>query len=129
MKHTTIGAIAMLIISLNVHAQQTQSILDGKKFSIEMMKDGALDSKETLVFEKGSMDPLQCHQYGFTAAAYQAKNTAEAYTFKVITKSEKEGTMAWQGKITGDKIVGMVTWTKAGQDAIHYTFKGIAQDK
>ncbi len=124
MKMKSLLTSAILMLAIAVHAQQIQSALDGKKFDITLMKNGTLDSKETLVFDKGMMDPLQCHQYGFAATDYQAKNAAGMSTFRAICKSEKEGTMAWQGKITDGKIDGDVVWTKEGQDAIHYTFKG-----
>ena len=114
----------LLLLVMAVHAQQTQSLLDGKKFSIELMKGGTLDSKETIVFDQGMMDPLDCHQYGFTAAKYEGKNSAGMYTWRAVSKSDKEGTMSWQGKITGDKIEGNVSWTKEGQATINYTFKG-----
>lgn len=126
MKSKSALTVMIVLFVITVHAQQTKNLLDGKKFTIQMMKGGTLDSKETLVFDKGSMDPLECHQYGFTATEYEAKSAAGQYTFRVISKSDKEGTMAWQGKINGDQIDGSVVWTKEGQDPIHYTFKGIA---
>jgi hypothetical protein len=124
MKMKSIITAGLLLIAVAVHAQQIQGLLDGKKFSIQMMKGGALDSKETIVFDQGMMDPLDCHQYGFTAAKYEVKNSGGMYTWHVITKSDKEGTMSWQGKITGDNIEGNVSWTKEGQAPINYTFKG-----
>lgn len=126
MKMKSLIIAGLLFVAVAVRAQQAQSMLDGKKFSIELMKGGTLDSKETIVFDKGMMDPLDCHQYGFTAAQYQAKNSGTTYTWRAISKSDKEGTMAWQGTITGDKIEGKVSWTKEGQAAINYTFKGTA---
>lgn len=124
MKIKSFITAGLLLLVMAVHAQQTQNLLDGKKFSIELMKDGTLDSKETLVFDQGMMDPLNCHQYGFIAAKYEGKNSAGMFTWRCVSKSDKEGTMAWQGKITGDKIEGNVSWTKEGQAPINYTFKG-----
>jgi hypothetical protein len=124
MKMKSFITAGLLLFVIAVHAQQTQNILDGKKFTIELMKGATLDSKETIVFDNGMMDPLDCHQYGFTAAKYEGKNSGGMYTWRVVSKSDKEGTMAWQGKITGDKIGGSVSWTKEGQAAINYTFKG-----
>ena len=105
-------------------SQQMQAALDGKQYKIELMKDGTLDSKETLVFDQGTMDPLNCHQWGFTTSKYEAKNSGALSTFHVTCKSDKEGTMTWQGKVTGQEIEGTVVWDKTGQNAIRYTFKG-----
>jgi len=116
----------MLLLAITIHAQQTQNLLDGKKFTIQLMQGDKMDSKETIVFDNGMMDPLDCHQYGFTAANYQAKNSGDMLTWVARSKSEKEGTMAWQGKIRGDQIEGSVSWTKPGQATINYTFKGTA---
>ena len=124
MKMKSCITVCLLLLAIAVRAQQTQSLPDGKRFSIELMKGGTLDSKETIVFDKGMMDPLDCHQYGFTAAKYEGKNSGEMYTWRAVSKSDKEGTMAWQGKITGDKIEGNVSWTKEGQAPVNYTFKG-----
>jgi len=104
-----------------------QSGLDGRQFKILLATTGTADTKETLVFDNGMMDPLDCHQWGFTATAYQAKNAAGMSTFRVICKTEKEGTMSWEGKVTGDTIEGSVSWKKEGQAPIYYTFKGTAE--
>lgn len=114
----------IVLLTITIHAQQAQGLLDGKKFTVQLMQGDKMDSKETIVFANGTMDPLDCHQYGFTATSYQAKNTAGMLTWVCITKSDKEGTMAWQGKISGDQIDGSVSWTKPGQAVINYTFKG-----
>jgi hypothetical protein len=124
MKMKLILLLSGIFLAVNLHAQQSKNMLDGKTFSIQLMKAGTVDSKESLVFENGKMDPLQCHQYGFSATAYQGKNQAGLYTFKTVSLSEKEGTMTWQGKINGDQIDGTVVWTKKGQEPIQYTFKG-----
>lgn len=105
-------------------AQDVSHALDGRKYAIEIFKDNKLDSKETLVFEKGMMDPLDCHQYGFSATPYQAKNVSGRVTFATYSKSETEGNMGWQGTVSGDKIEGSLVWSKEGQERISYTFLG-----
>ncbi|MCY7409650.1 MAG: hypothetical protein LH473_05200 [Chitinophagales bacterium] len=126
MKTLTLIFTFTLILSFTaIKAQQIVGALDGKSFAIELMKDGKLDSKETLVFEKGMVDPLDCHQYGFTSTAYQAKNAAGMSTWAAYCKSDKEGTMSWQGKVTGDRIEGTVVWSKDGQSRINYTYSGV----
>ncbi len=129
MKKKLMLSVLIFLSVLSVHAQQPAGALDGKQYRIELMKDGKADSKESLVFDKGMMDPVQCHQYGFSSSAYQAKNSAGGITFAAICKSADEGTMGWQGKATGDKIEGSVAWMKEGQETVHYTFTGSIADK
>lgn len=121
---TTLLLTFLLFLASRSFSQMVQNPLDGKTFAIELSLNGKVDSKETLVFDKGMMDPLDCHQWGFSASACQAKQSGSMYTFRVISKSEKEGTMAWEGKVTGNSIEGTVVWTKTGQDNINYTFNG-----
>ena len=121
---TKIFCTILLVISYAASFAQQQHQLDGKQYKIDMAVNGKHDSDETIVFSSGMMDPLDCHQYGFTAANYQAKVASGMTTWMSISTSEKEGKMAWQGKITGDKIEGSVVWTKDGQDPITYTFTG-----
>ena len=124
MKMKSLIAVLMLMFVITLHAQQTQGLLDGKKFSIELRKDGTPDATMTLVFDKGMMDALQYHAHGFSAATYQAKTAGGLQTFRVVCKSDKEGTMTWGGTIKDDQIEGTIVWTKEGQDAVRYTFKG-----
>jgi hypothetical protein len=125
MKSTAlIFMVALLAVAHAASSQDMQSVLDGRTYAIEIYLNGTLDSKETLVFDKGMMDPLDCHQWGFSAATCQAKKSGEMYTFRTVCKSEKEGTMAWQGKVGGSVIEGTVVWTKEGQEPINYTFTG-----
>jgi hypothetical protein len=114
----------LLIGSKELFAQELQGPLDGKQFKIELFVGGKSDSKETLIFDKGMMDPVDCHQWGFAATKYEGKKSAEWSSFHATCKSDKEGTMVWQGKITADKIDGTVVWSKSGQDPITYTFNG-----
>lgn len=119
------AVILFLFMHIQAFSQQPPAtVLDGKQYKIDLMKDGKLDSKETLVFENGMMDALECHQYGFSATRNNVKQAGDLITFMVISKSEKEGTMNWQGKVTGENIEGSVSWVKQGQATINYTFKG-----
>ncbi|MFI5135791.1 MAG: hypothetical protein ACHQD9_08060 [Chitinophagales bacterium] len=114
----------ILLLSTRGFSQAPQTVMDGKQYKIDLMKDGKFDSKETLVFDKGMMDPIDCHQYGFSATRNNVKQAGDLITFMVICKSEKEGTMNWQGKVTGENVEGSVSWVKEGQATINYTFKG-----
>jgi hypothetical protein len=124
MKIKSLITALMLMFVITVHAQQTQGVLDGKKFNIELKKDGVSDATMTLVFDKSMMDAPQYHSQGFSAATYQAKNASGLQSFRVVCKSDKEGTMTWQGTIKDDQIDGTVVWTKEGGDVVRYTFKG-----
>lgn len=106
------------------HAQDQQSPIDGRKFKIELMKDGKLESTETLIFVNSQLQTPDCAKYGFTEGRAYVKPTNDYFTFGATLNSDKEGAMAWQGSVKGDKIEGTCVWRKGGQGAINYTFKG-----
>ena len=52
--------------SYTSHAQERQSALDGRKYKIDLMKDGKTESVETLIFNKSMLQTPDCAKYGFT---------------------------------------------------------------
>lgn len=58
------------------------------------------------------------------AAPYTARKVGEAVQFESTTQSEKEGEMAWIGRVRGDRLEGTMVWRKAGQAPIDYWFRG-----
>jgi len=117
--------IAIAISGLQaVQAQSTTNHLDGKKYKIELKKDGTTESVETLIFTNDKLQTPDCNKYGFKEAKAYVKPTEDYFTWGSTISSEKEGVMAWQGTVKGDKIEGNCTWRKPGQDAIRYSFSG-----
>lgn len=116
--------VAVIAVLPAVQAQSTTNRLDGKKYKIELKKDGTTESVETLIFTSDKLQTPDCNKYGFTEAKAYVKQTEGYISWSSTISSEKEGVMAWQGTVKGDKIEGNCTWRKTGQDAIHYTFSG-----
>ena len=112
--------------SYTSHAQERQSALDGRKYKVDLMKDGKTESVETLIFNKSMLQTPDCAKYGFTEGTAYVKTTQDYYTWSSTLKSDKEGAMAWQGSVKGDNIEGTCIWRKAGQQSTSYTFKGTA---
>ena len=99
--------------------------LDGQRFAGETGEMGQeKGDPEEFVFQNGEFDPLACHQYGFSAAPYEARAAADGVHFTAETVSAKEGRMKWSGTVLGDRIEGTVVWEKEGQAPIEYWFKG-----
>lgn len=95
--------------------------LDGRKFKIENYVGDKLDGTEMISFLGGKATNDQCIQYGFGDGAYTCDPD---YRFAYTLTSDKEGRMDWKGQVKGNAISGEMVWVKAGQDNIHYTFKG-----
>ncbi len=96
--------------------------LDGRTFANLIHESGKPDTSETLVFRAGEFDPLDCHQYGFVAAAYTTSPAPGGMTFTATVTSPTEGAMTWTGTVKGDLVSGAFDWRKAGQAPFHYTF-------
>lgn len=125
---------AALIVSLVLLAPPALSAdakgaLDGKSYSVDMNKKGdAKSEKDGLVFKDGTFRSTGCDAYGFTAVAYQTKPGADGATeFTATATSAKEGKMEWKGVAKGDTVEGTAVWTKDGQPAEDYVFKGAIQ--
>ena len=133
MRYTVISTLAVLILltSLFIIGNTTDNALageslDGRTFSIEVTEYGG-DSQpkdDVLIFKDGNFSSTDCKQYGFDEAIYESATKGGTILFEATTKSEKEGIIEWEGKVTGNNIAGNFMWTKQGQEPIFYTYKG-----
>ncbi|MBA3710124.1 MAG: hypothetical protein H0W83_15040, partial [Planctomycetes bacterium] len=103
---------------MSVHAADVAAAatLDGRSFDVVCKgPDQTKDEKDSLVFTATEGDSTACHQYGFGKGpvTYRAKDGGVEFSFS--TKSEKEGTIAWNGIVKGDKVSGKMAWTKDGK--------------
>lgn len=100
--------------------------LDGKTFEVSNGEKGkpATAEKDTLTFADGKFHSGGCDKYGFTATDYSTAKSGDTFSFMVMTKSEKEGSIHWMGTVKGDAIDGTYVWSKPGQKDIEYWFKG-----
>jgi hypothetical protein len=123
----TLGVVAVVLIILLAWGAMASGAgyLDGRTFTGETGEKGkAKGNPETFVFKDKTFDPLDCHRYGFSAAPYTTREEGGRVRFEAETKSDKEGSMRWQGAVQGDTLAGTMVWTKAGQKPIEYWFKG-----
>lgn len=102
-------------------APQGKASLDGRAFKIENYTGGQLEGTEMMLFENGRVTNDECVKWGFGDATYTLDNKGN---FKFTLTSEREGKMEWEGNVSGSAVNGKMVWIKAGQDDIHYTFKG-----
>ncbi|MBK9730648.1 MAG: hypothetical protein IPO83_05070 [Chitinophagaceae bacterium] len=109
-----------------VKAQSTSIQLDGKKYKIELTKEGSKDAAivQTILFENGMFQTPGFTSFGFKESKAYAKPTADYFTWMSTVNSEKEGAMGWQGKVTGEKIDGTCVWRKPNAQPIQYNFQG-----
>lgn len=127
MKKLLFATLALVLISAPARsADAAKGALDGKSYTIDMTKTGdAKAEKDDLIFKDGTFRSTGCDTYGFTAVAYQTKAGADgAMEFMATATSAKEGKMEWKGMVKGDAVEGTAVWTKEGQPAENYTYKG-----
>jgi len=118
--------VCVSIIGTNLDSALADDSLDGKTFSVKINehgKDGEVRN-DTITFKDGTFLSTDCEQYGFGAAPYEHRSNDGVTLFITSTKSEKEGEIQWEGKVEGDKISGTMIWSKPGQEAIFYKYKG-----
>jgi len=115
-----------LFVASPAGAAETKGALDGKTFAIDMTKKGDTKAeKDDLIFKDGKFRSTGCDSYGFTEAAYTTAAGADGATdFSSTATSPKEGKMEWKGTVKGDAVEGTAVWTKEGQPAESYSFKG-----
>lgn len=119
-------AVCLSIIGFNPNFAAADDSLDGKTYSIKINehgKDGEVRD-DVVMFKDGTFLSKDCEQYGFGAAPYEYRANDGVTLFITSTKSEKEGEIQWEGKVEGDEISGTMIWSKPGQEAIFYKYKG-----
>ena len=120
-------ALSMLLIlscMVSFSTAKEKGALDGKTFVGEMMDNGKKTDNCTMSFKDGKFVSKECIKYGFNSGEYTTTTAGSAIKFETTETSKKEGTMKWQGTVTGSTIEGTCLWSKAGQKDILYTFKG-----
>jgi hypothetical protein len=115
--------IALLLGTIACTSQnpKAKAALDGRTFKIENYTGGEMEGTEMMTFKNGTVENDECTKWGFGNASYTLD---EGGNFKYTLNSDAEGKMDWEGQVSGTSISGKMVWVKAGQEDIHYTFKG-----
>ncbi len=126
--------IIVMFISISTALSQAEATkemkapkgaLDGMTFVGEGGEKGKkADTKDVIKFKKGKLHSEACDVYGFDKGKYTTTKSGDATMFEAETVSKKEGKIQWKGSVKGDMMEGTYIWTKAGQAAIEYVFKG-----
>ncbi|MGH8681897.1 MAG: hypothetical protein ACREVS_08580 [Burkholderiales bacterium] len=103
---STVG-LALAIYPL---AALSAAPLDGKVFVVDSGPKGkpADEKDDVLTFRDGRFHSSSCDKYGFGTGAYDATTHGAAVVFTTETTSEKDGRLAWTGRIEGGAIEGTV---------------------
>lgn len=116
--------LLFLANAANLFAQVSDP-LAGKKYTVTLYLGKEHDSKQALAFENGNMTFSEAEKYGFTPDTYKWKQKNDStITFLSISKSAKNGSMTWEGKVINDHIEGTCIWTRKVENPANYTFKG-----
>ena len=117
--------LVIFMVAAGFAGAAEKGALDGKSFVGETGEKGKVKGdKDELIFADGKFRSTGCDQYGFTAVPYATKKEGGSISFEAHSTSEKEGTIHWTGKVTGDDCEGTFVWSKPGQKDIEYWFKG-----
>jgi hypothetical protein len=115
--------VAVAIVgSMTLRARSNS--LAGTTWKISMVDPAGKSAADTMTFEKGRFDSQSCHAYGFGTAAYTVARHANGLTFGALTRSAKQGTMNWQGRVQGSRISGSILLTPNQGREIRYAFSG-----
>lgn len=88
--------------------------------------------KDVITLTPNQISSAYFAKKGFKPAEYEEDTRGiQNVTFKATQKSEKEGTLTWNGQVTASgELTGDLKWSKKGGGEETYTFKGErAQDK
>lgn len=106
-------------------SQSNQKPLDGRQYQVDLYIKADKDSHQSLIFKDGVMSFSEGAAYGFKPEEYKCKQKNDStWTFLTISKSAKNGTMTWDGKVINDRIEGTCEWTRLVENPVKYTFKG-----
>ena len=105
------------------------SALDGRRFAGDFgPENSGRRVKDTFVFSSGTFMSMQCKECGYPRGAYSVTKKAGATTFVATTPCPKtDARIVWRGTISGDRIVGVATWTRTRWYRTirkNFTFKG-----
>jgi len=110
------GALGFALAAIPVAALPA-SPLDGKVFVVDSGPKGkpADEKDDVLTFRDGQFHSSSCDKWGFGKGVYQTTAQGTAVVFTTETTSDKDGRLAWQGKIDGGTIEGtIVHYRKSG---------------
>lgn len=92
------------------------SMLDGRTYSARIVRDGADGENrglgDILSFSAGNFSSQICRRFNFVDAPYWIRFEGGKVLFRVELKSPTDGTMLWQGTISGDTLQGTMRWRK-----------------
>ncbi|WP_394750191.1 hypothetical protein [Spongiimicrobium salis] len=124
-KYILLGVTVLLLLFESIAQEQKGNSFAGKTFRIDNYIGDKFDNAEDLIFTATEVEGSICVQHGFKKATYTTKTNAKGLQeFSCTMLSKEHGKMVWKGEKNGNSIAGNYVWTKEGQDAIHYTFKG-----
>lgn len=108
-KVLAVGALAVTLAAAPAAAPAALP-LDGKVFVVDFGPLGkpADEKDDVLTFRDGRFHSKSCDKYGFGTAPYHATTEGTAVAFTAETSSDKEGRLAWKGRIEDGTIAGTI---------------------
>lgn len=91
--------------------------LDGLAFDARIVRGPGGEPRDDalideLTFADGHFTSAICTRYGFTPTLYWVRSTDDGTAFRAEMTSPTDGTMVWEGTVSGDALEGTMRWTK-----------------
>jgi len=119
---------ALLALAFVYFSRGARPSMDGSIWNVKLKPSSILSfsRKDTLVFNEGQVASSAYAAHGFLPAAYAAVHNGERNedAWNAVAASRQEGTINWEGLVSGDKIQGTLVWYKADGKVEKLSFAG-----
>ncbi len=85
--------------------------------------EGAKDFKDAALFHNNELSSEAFGMYGFNTVTYTLQED-NPNIFTATMTSQTQGTLQWAGQKQGDRVVGILLWTKPSGQIHKYNFVG-----
>ena len=122
MKHRFASVLGALLCVLFFVAADP---LHNSSWNVTFTSDREKEFKDVLLFKGDQLTSSAWKKKGFDSSQYDADTRGiTVLTFNAESKSDKAGSLKWQGTISVQEISGEVVWTKKDGTEVRYAFKG-----
>ena len=101
--------------------------IDGSSWDVKIKRDGFFHwgtKKETLVFHGGKLVVAGAVSQGYSPTLYSARDEENGTAFAAILNEPSRDAIEWSGRVSGDRIAGVVIVRERDGRVVRYAFTG-----
>jgi len=101
--------------------------IDGSAWDVKVKQDGFFhwgSKKETLVFHGGKLVVAGAVSQGYSPTLYEARDEENGTAFAAILDEPSREAIEWNGRVSGDRISGIVIVRARDGRVVRYAFSG-----